>query len=417
MRDESARAWSELDATGRLERLKKITKVDIFGRYPREIIEGLMDACPPQHRDKEGHAEKGWRSIHVEPIRIFHTYVRYSLCFPILNEYAVQTIGNMGFTAEQVRMRGLRLHQDWGDDTVILDEDGEPVALREADVMRILGMRQQNVHATHKRLEDLKSIRVDERLFKPPATCPNPSPKLTDTERKKAVETIYKKTLLQAIRDLLAKVPDEVVRKSLLDRVGAIQMDYKKAQRVIQNQRNEGLEVIRSEASILIEETKRDVPCNTVGRSVERPTDRPVLAPSAPGNTSGQATTENVLELLRRRLGRRLHDEPRPKLCREIVEKMRGAPLVHLDHRITLRFVIITSMGLVKDLAEDVGDAWLAQEELRLQDERAYQEQMERQNREAVADIRARWPSMDPEDREWYAKELPDLVAEAGLTA
>lgn len=57
MRDESARAWSELDATGRLERLKKITKVDIFARYPREIVEGLMDACPPQHRDKQGRAE------------------------------------------------------------------------------------------------------------------------------------------------------------------------------------------------------------------------------------------------------------------------------------------------------------------------------------------------------------------------
>jgi hypothetical protein len=41
---------------------------------------------------------------------------------------------------------------------------------------------------------------------------------------------------------------------------------------------------------------------------------------------------------------------------------------------------------------------------------------MERQSREAVADIQARWPSMEPEDREWYAKELPDLLAEAGLT-
>ena len=83
MRDESARAWSELDATGRLERLKEITKVDIFARYPREIVEGLMDAYPPQHRDKQGRAEKGWRSIHGELIRVFHTYVRYSLCFPI----------------------------------------------------------------------------------------------------------------------------------------------------------------------------------------------------------------------------------------------------------------------------------------------------------------------------------------------
>ena len=59
---------------------------------------------------------------------------------------------------------------------------------------------------------------------------------------------------------------------------------------------------------------------------------------------------------------------------------------------------------------------WLAQEQLRLKDERAYQEQMERQSREAVADIQARWPSMEPEDREWYAKELLDLLAEAGLT-
>ena len=221
---------------------------------------------------------------------------------------------------------------------------------------------------------------------------------------------------MQAIRDLLAKVPDEVVRKSLLDRVGVIQADYKKAQRVIQNQRNDGLQVIRSEASILIEETKRDVPSNIVGRSVERPTDGPGLAPSAPGNTSGQATAENVLELLRRRLGRRLHDEPRPKLCREIVEALRGAPLVDLDHRISLRSASITSMGLVRNLAEDAGKAWLAQEQLRLKDERAYQEQMERQSREAVADIQARWPSMEPEDREWYAKELPDLLAEAGLT-
>jgi hypothetical protein len=102
----------------------------------------------------------------------------------------------MGFTVQRARRRGLRLHDDWGDDTVVLDEDGERVALREAGVMRILGMRKQNVHAAHKRLEDLKSIRVDERLFKPPATCPNPGPKLTDAERRKALETIYRNTPL-----------------------------------------------------------------------------------------------------------------------------------------------------------------------------------------------------------------------------
>jgi len=75
------------------------------------------------------------------------------------------------------------------------------------------------------------------------------------------------------------------------------------------------------------------------------------------------AWREAVHALLVRLLGPKLHDEPSPVLCDRIVLLLQGAPIENLEQRIRLRFSKIVSMGMVEDLALDVGKAWKKQHE------------------------------------------------------
>jgi hypothetical protein len=112
-------------------------------------------------------------------------------------------------------------------------------------------------------------------------------------------------------------------------------------------------------------------------------------------------------------LRKKLKDTPRPKLRAEILELLQGAPLIDLEARILLRWKDIKSIGMVRDLAQDVGTNFAEFEALRKSDERAYQERSEQLYAENVERVRKEWDSYTEEEREWYRKNLPEVAGAA----
>jgi hypothetical protein len=158
-----------------------------------------------------------------------------------------------------------------------------------------------------------------------------------------------------------------------------------------------------SGASLLIESKDREV---VVGRSVEvrDPTDLP----------TSSALLEELKELLDRRLAKRLHDTPSLRLCGQILAALQGAPLVNLDHRISLKWKTITSFGFVLHLARDVGEAWAKLETLRIQDAEKAERQSREQYEAILKDVRGKWQDIDQEDRDFYLQHFPELAQAAG---
>jgi hypothetical protein len=54
-----------------------------------------------------------------------------------------------------------------------------------------------------------------------------------------------------------------------------------------------------------------------------------------------------------------LHDVPSQTLCRQIVDGLKGAPLEHMQALIRRKMKKIAELGLLRDLAQQVGRAWL----------------------------------------------------------
>ncbi|TAJ98761.1 hypothetical protein EPO44_11060, partial [bacterium] len=114
--------------------------------------------------------------------------------------------------------------------------------------------------------------------------------------------------------------------------------------------------------------------------------------------------------LLIRKLQVKLHGEiPTPKLCKRIEGKLKGAPLSLLEARIDLRINKITSMGMVENLAEDVGTEWNRAAVAR-----------EKEQAEAAAANFAEWVRMaadeneTPEAREYARAQLNGRTKTAG---
>jgi len=93
----------------------------------------------------------------------------------------------------------------------------------------------------------------------------------------------------------------------------------------------------------------------SVGQSsvVEEATDRPTET-SSPDQPDREAQILEALEPL----CDHLHEVAGPKLIKAIKTKLHDAPIEHLKERIRQRWSAMTSLGMITNLADDVGRAW-----------------------------------------------------------
>lgn len=101
-----------------------------------------------------------------------------------------------------------------------------------------------------------------------------------------------------------------------------------------------------------------------VGRSVssaEPERDLPTDLPHPPVNDAPEPQPERLTAIeaaIPPALCKKLHDTPTIGLIKEIDRRLDGAPVANFTERISERYAAINSLGLLKDLAADVGAAW-----------------------------------------------------------
>ncbi len=141
-------------AKERAKRLQEELGIDVYARYPVELIERRMDR-PPQAAEER----KGWRPVEDGEERLYHCYLRHSWCFPICYAFAVLT----------------------RDGEIVSAPDGQPVPLKEEASAEILGVPQQRISEWRARLVARKLLRLEGNRVYP---LPKP-PDLTVEERLK----------------------------------------------------------------------------------------------------------------------------------------------------------------------------------------------------------------------------------------
>lgn len=233
----------------------------VFAKLSRTALERKMDAPPRRNGNAPSNGNR--RSIYTERERIEACGLRQSFCWPICMEYMVLTIGVLGLTREQALQEGLRLGEDQGEDTFILDERGQAEPLSQTHIANILGIKRQNVFHTLTGMKARKALVVlpldvegkptKEKL----ALVPNPL-ELNESERKVVIQTDYNfdlpegPALPQADLDLLRSIADPVIRLDYYNRLCAVQTDYLKRRKVIQTERDKARKVIHEQALVLI---------------------------------------------------------------------------------------------------------------------------------------------------------------------
>jgi hypothetical protein len=240
-------------ATERGKRLEKIVGSKASARITPEWLESLMDR-PPDPKPKR------WKSICCEEARIEACYLRYSVCWPICMDYPCLTIGVLGLTRRQALEQGMRLAEDQGPDTLVLDDDNWPIDLLQTHVSRLLGMRKQNVSPRVDRMIATKRYRREgKRVYivsSPPALTPEEREKVIQTDYfldLKVIQTDYSTPhLRKKDKDFLLSIPDLEVRTDYFRRFAALEADYLSEQKVLREKHNQARKVIRDEGSILI---------------------------------------------------------------------------------------------------------------------------------------------------------------------
>jgi hypothetical protein len=222
-----------------------------YSRNPRTRLENRMDRPVNGKR----------KSIFKEEQRIEAAIERYSWCWPICMRSPVLTLGALGISAEEARQQGLRLGDDEGEDTFILDEHGGAKPLTMTHMAKILGMKVQNVSQLYSLMVAKRTLQVDGKWVR---LVPNP-PQLTPYERETVIQMdnfYFQLSSLGLPEDgprlppedleFLASIPEKVIRLDYSYLLGAIQKDYEKARRDLQTERDRRRKVIHEKARNLI---------------------------------------------------------------------------------------------------------------------------------------------------------------------
>jgi hypothetical protein len=246
-----------------------------YSRNPRERLEHRMD------RPVNGRPGK---SIFKVAERIEATIERYSWCWPICMRYPVLTLGVLGISAEEARQEGLRLGDDEGEDTFILDDSGEAKPLTQTHVARILGLKAPNVSAAYSLMVARKTLQVDGKkvnlVADPPQLTPEEREKVIDLDNFFATLDLPEGAKLPPEDlKLLASIPEKVIRLDIFSQLQVIQTDYEKARKVLQTDRDQRRKVIHEKARNLI-----------VNQSIQR--DQNVPSSSSAGNATETTTTQ-----------------------------------------------------------------------------------------------------------------------------
>jgi hypothetical protein len=247
-------------AHGRAAALKAMNPVAYshYARYTDRMLEADMD------RPSAGKS-KSWVSINTEEVRIKADIIRHSGMWPICMPHAVLTLGDYGLTYQQAARQGMRLGDDEGQYTFVLDKNGEPKPYTQAWICRNLGMKRQNVSGRVKHMA-LKKILIigDKGLTVDPAPLP-----LTEAERKSVIRTDDKipqhlKEVLNGFKprrshlEILSKLP-EVICLDYFHRLHDIHLESEKKLDAIRAERDKAMDDILAEAAILIEQVSQDV--------------------------------------------------------------------------------------------------------------------------------------------------------------
>jgi len=174
------------EATKRQEELAKELGIDTYARYPRELIEDLMDRPPKEpasgtrnyeklHREWEQRMEE-WKPIPDAKERVYWAWVRHSWCWPICLAYAVAT------DERDEIMRAVH-------------PPHHPVLFSEQAVADELGLSQQRVNVLTLDLQAEKrlTVKIPEGRKSGLAVFPNPKLAFTPEERSR----FYKSTLVK----------------------------------------------------------------------------------------------------------------------------------------------------------------------------------------------------------------------------
>jgi hypothetical protein len=278
-----------------------------YKRYAR-YTEGMLEA----DMDRPSAAKsKGWASINTEEVRIKADIIRHSTQWPICMPYAVLTLRDLGLTYEQAARKGIRVGEDDGQDTMVLDEDGKPKPYTQAWIARNLGMKKQNVTHRVKNMVLKKILVVDgKRLTIDPAP-----PVLSEDERKKVIRSDYfldqlPQYLQDAINgfkprrphlEALAKLP-EVICLDYFQRLHDIHSESEKKLDVIRLEREKAMDDILAEVAILIDKQVPQLSQGEASSSLEREQSQPetttTILPEQGEDLHLQPETETIREAL-----------------------------------------------------------------------------------------------------------------------
>ena len=227
------------------------------------------------------------------------------------------------------------------------------------------------------------------------------------------------------INEERAKTEERI--KPELETVKAIDLQILSDWRAARKQKNEGAQNGQSD---------EDAVSETSGQTVRNGTDKPSetartnggatnkkeevgsksVSPDAARKTDGLTARplhEQIRTMLTVLLTPKMDEVPETALCQQVATAIRSVPdgLRRLELKIrTRRWKPGDTMGLVASLARDIRKAHDSGEQLRKESEEKYTRKVEQEYRETVAKIRAQWPTMDEEDRDFIRKNAPDLV-------
>ena len=283
----SSRNWTSLihaSATERADALAKDLGINCYSRNPCDRLIFRMDPAPPEVRAylalspeaRKGTERPAWRTHnHRETDRVEACCDLFSWCWPISMPYAVVTVRALGLTVEQAQQQGLHLGPRLGDDTFVLDERGQPIALTPRHIAAMLGMDDDNVRRAIRVLEKRKVLRVIEhRVYL------NPKPFLTAEEREKEVSTDLfldldplestNLKISKADRKLLARIPDRKVRTDLFLRLAKVHSDLLAEIKEVRARAKKAREEVWTDCPILIDQTAHSS-CSLEGRQAQYP--------------------------------------------------------------------------------------------------------------------------------------------------
>jgi hypothetical protein len=173
------------EATKRQEALAKELKIDTYARFPRELIESMMDMPPKEPKPGGKNYEKAyeewektmrtWKPVRESKERVYWAWVRHSWCWPICLAYAVVTDDR-----DEIKLSPQRPHHY--------------VLFSEQAVAEELGLTQQRVNTLTLTLVDEKRLRVEVPAGRKYGLAVFPDPRAAFTEEE--LRKFHKSTLV-----------------------------------------------------------------------------------------------------------------------------------------------------------------------------------------------------------------------------